>query len=295
MKMQELSYSCANYLCREYKRDEIGILETTVQSNAQDATSSASNGTGSTGVNEIWREKICEWSFQVVDHFDFNREIVEVSLSYLDRYLSSQHVNKKIFQLAAMTTLYLAIKLYENRSLKITSLIELSRGKFMPEHISAMEESILRSLSWHVHPPTTLSFIHHLMLLIPDTCPPTVKHDILELSRFLSELSICDYYFVLQKRSSIAIACLLNSLDTITEERLPRRSRSIFYDAVVQVTNLDYNSEEILCCRTRLRDMYYQGDYHYQHRGDSPQTPERGPSPHSVHDFPDHKVYVTKI
>lgn len=300
MNMQEVSYVCGNYLSRDYSRDD-GVLETSMQSNGDATTTTStsySNGTSTTGVNEIWREKICEWSFQVVDHFDFNREIVEVSLSYLDRYLSSRQVNKKIFQLAAMTTLYLAIKLYENRSLKITSLIELSRGKFVPEHVAAMEESILRSLSWHVHPPTTLSFVHHLLLLIPDSCPPTVKHDILELARFLSELSICDYFFVLQKRSSIAIAALLNALDTIPEERLPLRSRRLFYEAMAQVTNLDYNSEEILSCRTRLRDMYYQGEYHYHHQGDLPLTPQRGPSPQGVSDFPERhhgKVYVTKI
>mmetsp|Transcript_36799 Transcript_36799/g.56355 ORF Transcript_36799/g.56355 Transcript_36799/m.56355 type:complete len:203 (+) Transcript_36799:106-714(+) len=106
--------------------------------------SSDDSNSSTPGVNEVWREKICEWSYQVVDHFDFNREIVSISLSYLDRFLSTRPVNKKIFQLAAMTTLYLAIKLNEQGTLKMSSLIELSRGYFMVEHIAAMEEAILR-------------------------------------------------------------------------------------------------------------------------------------------------------
>jgi lipoyl(octanoyl) transferase len=46
----------------------------------------------------------------VIDHFDFSREVVSVSIHYLDRFLAAFPVNKKTFQLAAMTTLYLAIK-----------------------------------------------------------------------------------------------------------------------------------------------------------------------------------------
>lgn len=65
-------------------------------------------------------------------------------MSFLDRYLSVKRVNKKTFQLAAMTSLYLAIKITEPSILKISSLIGLSRGFFTSEHIIAMEQSILR-------------------------------------------------------------------------------------------------------------------------------------------------------
>ena len=95
-------------------------------------------------MNEIWREKICEWSYQVVDHFDFSRETVNVSLSYLDRFLASRPANKKFFQLAAMTSLYIAVKLYEPGILTPASFVELSRGFFTEDHVTAMEESILR-------------------------------------------------------------------------------------------------------------------------------------------------------
>ena len=43
-----------------------------------------------------------------------------------------------------MTTLYLACKLYDPHKLRMSSLIELSRGYFTEEHITAMEGSILK-------------------------------------------------------------------------------------------------------------------------------------------------------
>lgn len=117
---------------------------------ASDADSSLaySTSTGSSshsGVNEDWRSKICEWSYQVIDHFDYDREIVAVSLHYLDRYLCRRSVDKRTFQLVSMTCLHTACKLYSPRrqQLSMASLIQLSRGYFTEEQIFATERSIL--------------------------------------------------------------------------------------------------------------------------------------------------------
>ena len=150
MKRQEVSaYKVEDYLNPNYQvpRAAPTDLMCMPSSDAESSTSSTySVGTDSSaaGVNEQWRSRICEWSYQVIDHFDYDREIVAVSLSYLDRYLCKRPVNKRTFQLVAMTTLYLACKLYDPNKLRMSSLIELSRGYFTEEHITAMEGSILK-------------------------------------------------------------------------------------------------------------------------------------------------------
>lgn len=83
----------------------------------------------------------------MIDHFDFSREVVSVSISYLDRYLATRSVNKQVFQLAAMTSLFLAIKLFEPGRLSMQSMIELSRGYFTVKQMEAMELEILRYVS----------------------------------------------------------------------------------------------------------------------------------------------------
>lgn len=55
-----------------------------------------------------------------------------------------QTVNKRTFQLVAMTSLYLACKLYGPDKIRMSSLLELGRGYFTEEHIEAMEMSILK-------------------------------------------------------------------------------------------------------------------------------------------------------
>lgn len=116
--------------------------------------------------NDEWRKKICEWSFKVIDHFKIDREIVSVAMNILDRYVAKEtshlqrnsmdicegeictdSVDSRVFQLAAMTSLYLAIKLCDNdecqysssRNLRLNYFVELSRGQFSADDITEME------------------------------------------------------------------------------------------------------------------------------------------------------------
>jgi len=258
------------YRCGDYLRNPPPVIpQETMLINSSLSSSSSSQSS----VNEIWREKICEWSYQVVDHYDFSREVVGISLSFLDRFLASRQVNKKIFQLAAMTTLYLAIKLHEPGKLRMSCLIELSRGFFKVEHVTAMEEEILSALSWHVHPPTPMTQARHLLMLLPPSCNK-IRHDIAELSRFLTELSVCDYFFVTHKFSSIAMAAILTAMEEVYEYRILSRFRPFFLDNVRNIAKIDPESMEVEECRNRIRHNYYElGHSQHEDHGEDRLSP----------------------
>lgn len=144
-QQEERSYKTVDYLAPEFQKNLASICDLNlIVPNESSKTSDSLSSTSSSGINDIWREKICEWSYQVIDHFDFSREVVSVSIHYLDRFLATRPCNKKVFQLVAMTTLFLAIKLYEPGKLSMQSMIELSRGYFEVEQMVAMETAILR-------------------------------------------------------------------------------------------------------------------------------------------------------
>lgn len=286
-RQESTSYKCESYLSSEFQKmreqsnDQSALDSSFPTSLSYSDSCDSSNAQGR--INEFWREKICEWAYQVIDHFDFNREVVAISLSYLDRYLCKRNVSKKVFQLAAMTSLYMAIKLYEPTTLKISSFIELSRGYFTVEHIIAMEETLLRDLTWYVHPPTALSFVKHQIALFEQCnvgCSASTRHDIGELARFLCELSVCDYFFVTKKPSAIAVAALHTAMDHIDKNRLPSETRAHYLSTIRNVAGLDICSNEVRECRSRLDDMYRQGCYGGHHEE------ERGQSPNFVGDVP---------
>lgn len=150
--LEDVAYRTIDYLSPSYQQslqqqyqNDLSCFD--LQSAFTPTASSSSSS--QSGINEVWREKICEWSYQVIDHFDFSREVVSVSIHYLDRFLATTPVNKKLFQLVAMTALYLAIKIYEPGNLSMKSMIELSRGYFSPAQMAEMEMAILRYVFLH--------------------------------------------------------------------------------------------------------------------------------------------------
>lgn len=97
------------------------------------------------------------------------------------------------------------------------------------------------------------------MIPVSPAFPLTMRHDILEHTRFLTELSVIDYFFVTKRSSSVALAALLNAMDN--NRSFPFALRSDFIAQLRRLDNFDVNDPEILECRDRLRELYIQGGY----------------------------------
>lgn len=173
---------------------------------------------GNSRIDEYCREQIVEWSFRVVDYFRIDREVVAMSLSFLDRFLASCRCDRSSFKLAATTTLHLAVKLlYPCKLADLGILSDLSRGEFDMSDVSEMETHILRSLCWRLHPPTSVAFVSFLLDYFFATTKSSLSmgdyDDIYHVASFFSELAVCDYFFVPMKSSSVALASILNALE----------------------------------------------------------------------------------
>lgn len=213
----------------------------------------------------------------VVDHFDLNREVVSIAMNHLDRFLGafSGTVDKNLFQLLAMTCLYLSIKLNEYKHLLIQgstssmdTILQLSRGFFSLEKMEKMEYEVLQLLRWHVHPPTPQLFVKHFLFFLSVSEPEV--HD---LAQFMVELSVMDYYFVSYKQSEVAIASLLNAM-----ERLVPQS-SIEICLPFQSQFLDIHSSRVQDCRDRLALIYAQANDQVATGDRIESTPLKDPEP----------------
>ena len=97
------------------------------------------------------------------------------------------------------------------------------------------------------------------MLPASPSCPAAARHEILELARFLTELSVIDYFFVTRRASSTALAALLNAIDTIGS--VDYSARIEFVEQLNRLDGFDPFDAEIEECRIRLRELYLQGGY----------------------------------
>jgi hypothetical protein len=202
-------------------------------------------------VTSKWRLKICEWIFEVIDHFGFERDAASTALAYLDRSVAAtseaagKSVSKREYQLYAVTSLYIAVKVHgevddaegSRKKLQITAFQQLSRGFFTVETIEMMERRILSLLDWHVNPPTASQFLVQLLQLLPrwsthesTTSYETAVTSIFDVAKYLTELSCCEEYFSFEATPScVAHASLLCAIDALRDTMpLPREVNEKF-------------------------------------------------------------------
>jgi hypothetical protein len=239
------------YKCRDYLlRRKLERIEEGPDSSADDVPPLVSE------VDALCREKMCEWAYRVVDHFHASREIVAIAFSYLDRFIDRCCCDRAAFKLAAMTSIYMATKIFNSREISMSSLAELSRGEFDMAHISEMEGIILQTLDWRMHPPTIQCFIDHLHALLPLPKGP-VTRAIYQRASFFAELSLFDYCFVSHPKSAIAVAALINAMEGM-EGNISIDVLAQFTRDIKEVAGLHHEKEAINSIRNRLWYVYSQ-------------------------------------
>lgn len=219
-------------------------------------------------VSEGWRRRICDWIFEVVDHFSFEREVVSIALDYLDRCSSlitkqQGNITKKEFQLIAVTSLYMAIKVHgetdavDGRRLKlrISAFEELSRGLFQVAQIEATERRIASALDWHLNPPTAAQYIAFFVQLLPEwesangePSHPSIASKLFEVSKYLSELACFKSFSTFHATpSSIACASLLCAIESISNSTpLPRHIYNLFIQRIADASSGDIVTSDVV-------------------------------------------------
>jgi Cyclin, N-terminal domain/Cyclin, C-terminal domain len=230
--------------------------------------------------------------------FDLSREVVAVSLSLFDRYMAiaychNQQCNKdgNLALLCSLTTLQIAIKLHHPQTLMEQQqqqqrnggagirLESLSRGQFDAADIERMEWTILSTLQWRLHAPTPAAFIAHYLHLLPAAAAADasanaanaasrsrcLRKDLLDLSRYLAELAVCDSYFCAVSNSTIALAAIGNVMEEMSLAYFPAALRLEFFRNLCKYGGVGGGSDDddvfcqspaVLAARERLSAMF---------------------------------------
>ncbi|KAL3784107.1 hypothetical protein HJC23_012739 [Cyclotella cryptica] len=216
-------------------------------------------------IDECWRQKSAEWMFKVVDYYDLERDIVNVGMTYLDRMFTETSFHHRWSQLQcrliAMSSLKLAIKLYEPRTLNMEDMIKLGIGSdmiFSAGALVEMEYEILWKLNWNVFPPTAFCFAHQMICMLPSEVNRSTKYTIQELTKYMTELAICVYSFVKYKASSKAFACILVAIESVDgEDGVSIEAKKTFLERINHVFGLLDSDKPIKTLGNALRDLLH--------------------------------------
>ena len=172
-------------------------------------------------------------------------------------------LDKKDFALTAMTCLSLAIKLYEYKRIIIPgsrstmeTILKLGRGSYSMQQIERKEYDVLSKLQWMVHPPTPQLFLQHLLAEF-GSCKQqaTSNEEVRDFALYLIEVSVLDYSFTCYKSSEIALAALLNSMDSVMTKSLDSQ-RPVILDDLVMGQLRAHRTNRIMKCQQRLALAY---------------------------------------
>jgi hypothetical protein len=158
--------------------------------------------------------------------------------------------------LTSLTTLHIAIKLHESKKIKLSTLANLSRGQFGPKDIELMEWKVLAAVGWRLHPPTHYAFVTNLLLFLPQEVNSTARKGLNELAKYVTELAVCDSYFVDVHNSIISFAAILNVMEDTNYSRLSGGLREKFLSTLNHHVGLHHFADDVVNARQRLRKMF---------------------------------------
>ena len=197
---QENVYQSSDYLCQMKEQSGAKKTEKTI--------------------NEKCRHIMVKWCFDIIDYYNARKETASIAISNLDRFLSSTGsvvlFDKHLFQVAVMTSLQLAFKLYEKNKLEMKTLVTLSHEEVRLEDILLMEQKMLSALQWRLCPATPYVFLDLLAeFFSPSLISNATKESLLKFARGHICLTLPHYQFSLAKPSTIAFASMLNAINQI--------------------------------------------------------------------------------
>ena len=254
MIKQEITHSCRDYLNygEDDGEDEDCIREKQLTSNDH------ASGSGQKLTAED-REQIVDWCYGVIDvlQFQLARSNVAVAMSIADRFMSNPNrllinqftpylfspqeimYDRTMFQLLAVSALYIAIKINEQVIFSAEKFAEVTHGMYTVEEIEAMERAILECLAWKVSAPTALEVGYIVLeLMIPQVQVVSELNNelmgsIVEDLAFQIESAVRDYHLATQRTSTIAIMALLNAIKY--NEKMSRIVRQRYLNALSNV------------------------------------------------------------
>jgi len=200
-------------------------------------------------INKRCRFIMAKWCFDAADFCNYNEEIVSITMSYLDKFLSSKEINVSAqdthwFQLAVMSSFQIAVKFNTTQNINASALLQISNGSYTKEDFMWMEKTILSTLSWFLCPPTTYVFLDFISdCILPTQISTITKDHILKISRKQLKLAITDYCFSLVDPSLVAFASILNAME-IADDLLPKDIKKKILFKLSDITGFKYSGQE---------------------------------------------------
>jgi Cyclin, N-terminal domain/Cyclin, C-terminal domain len=202
--------------------------------------------------NEVWRDRVAQWCYDVADHLNENRAVVYVSMYILDRYCALQAssgneiIDERTYEVASLSAFFLGVRLTGSNTLDVVDLTSMSRGQVTAQEIHSTGKAIVQGLHWNYRLLTPFDFVKTFVTLLCSDVSPIMLDVILNEAAYLCELSVSDFELTHTRASELALAAILNTLQTKLSHHIGR-----FCSVVEEAVGLIVQSDKVrgICAR----------------------------------------------
>ncbi|WCJ17847.1 Cyclin-A3-1 [Euphorbia peplus] len=173
-----------------------------------------------TDISVKMREILVDWLVEVAEEYKLVSDTLYLTVSYVDRYLSSQVLSRNKLQLLGVSCMHIASKYEEISPPNVEDFCYITDNTYSKEEVVCMEKEVLEFLKYEMGSPTIKNFLRILTKAAQENCKST-NLPFEFLSCYLAELSLLDYRCLGFSPSVIAASAVFLSRFTIQTEQHP--------------------------------------------------------------------------
>lgn len=215
-------------------------------------------------INANMRGVLIDWLVEVSEEYKLVPDTLYLTVSYIDRFLSANVVNRQRLQLLGVSCMLVASKYEEICAPPVEEFCYITDNTYKKEEVLDMEINVLNRLQYNLTTPTTKTFLRRFIRAAQASCKVSSLH--LEfMGNYLAELTLLEYDFLKYLPSQIAAAAVFVARMTLDPKVHPWNSTLQHYtgykvsdmrECICAIHDLQLNRK--FCSLAAIREKYNQ-------------------------------------
>ncbi|KAK2660193.1 hypothetical protein Ddye_006726 [Dipteronia dyeriana] len=190
---------------------------------------------------------LVDWLVEVSEEYKLLSDSLYLTISYIDRFLSSNVINRQKLQLLGVSSMLIASKYEEINPPNVEDFCYITDNTYTKQEMVKMEADVFKSLKFEMGNPTTKTFLRRLSRVSQEDYK-TSSLQLEFLGYYLAELSLLDY-------SCVKFLPSLVAASVIYLARFITRPKVHPWNPTLQQYS-GYKTSDIKECVLTIHDLY---------------------------------------
>lgn len=167
---------------------------------------------------------LVDWLVEVSEEYKLCSDTLFMCISYIDRFLSTNALNRQRLQLLGVSSMLVASKYEEISPPNVEDFCYITDNTYTKQEVVKMEADLLKHLNYELGSPTIKTFLRNLTRVAQEDYKKTSNLELEFLGYYLAELSLLDYSSVKFLPSLVAASVMFLSRFTLRPKSHPWNS-----------------------------------------------------------------------